>query len=327
MDKRLKESQMRRVAELYYEQSLSQHQIAKILGCSHSTVSRLLAEARETGIVRITIRRSVENLSDVARQMRRIFDLRDAVVVPDAGSAEANLRRIGEAAAEYLLSVVDNNMVVGVTWGYTLYHMVKALQPVNLEGVEVIQLSGSLGQGNPEVDGPKLAFALANCLNGNCRLLPAPAVVASEEIRDTLMSQPQIQRTMERAANADILIQGIGVLDDKLSSLERAGYIHEVDRAKAIKNGAVGHVFARMIDINGVEVGDYSKRVVAIPLETMRNATWSIAISASVQKAPAILGALRGGYFNTIIVDEMAAWEVLRLAGAVDTPGEDEKRA
>ena len=124
----LKTAQMAHAAELYYEQNQSQQSIAKILGCSHSTVSRLLADARKTGIVQITIRRAVDHRPDLANRLRNAFGLREAVVVPNSGSEEGDLQAVGTAAAEYLLSIIADDMTIGVTWGNTLHHMVDALR-------------------------------------------------------------------------------------------------------------------------------------------------------------------------------------------------------
>ena len=313
ISERLRNAQMARAAELYYRQELSQQQIAKVLGCSHSTVSRLLAEARETGVVEIHIRRHVETVPGLASQLRSLFNLREAIVVPNAGTDAANLRAVGSAAADLLLSIMNNGRSIGVTWGNTLAHMVDALEQVPLEGVEVIQMSGALGEGDPDVDGPKLAIKLAEYFGGTCKLVPAPAIVESAEARETLMRQPAVRRALARAAEADIMVQGIGTLAETMSSLERAGYIGAADRKAAHAQGAVGHIVARMIDADGNEVGDLAERVVSVPLDSMRQAKWSIGVSAAAAKVPAILGALRGGYFNTIVVDEESAQAMLRL--------------
>ena len=53
------------VARLYYEQNMTQNEIAKELGISRPLVSILLTEARACGIVTITINR-VENLRVLA---------------------------------------------------------------------------------------------------------------------------------------------------------------------------------------------------------------------------------------------------------------------
>ena len=53
------------VARLYYEQNMTQNEIAKELGISRPLVSILLTEARACGVVTITINR-VEDLCALA---------------------------------------------------------------------------------------------------------------------------------------------------------------------------------------------------------------------------------------------------------------------
>lgn len=53
------------VARLYYEQNMTQNEIAKMLGISRPLVSILLTEARACGVVSITINR-VEDLRALA---------------------------------------------------------------------------------------------------------------------------------------------------------------------------------------------------------------------------------------------------------------------
>ncbi len=317
---------MRRAAELYYEQSVGQNDIARIMGCSAATVSRLLAGAQDSGVVKFHIERSGDRVPALSRELRDRFGIREAVVVPSSGSAETDLRAVGDAAADLLLSAIEPHSKIGVTWGQTLAHMVQSLstpgrEPIHLEGIEVLQLSGALGQGNPEIDGPQLALRLADIFGGVCRLVPAPALVDSVQLCQSLMRQSQVATALSRAEHPDIVVLGIGCLDPALCSLQRAGYLGDAERQAAINAGAVGHVFARMIDSQGREVGDYAQRVVGVPLDAIRRARLSIGISASTAKVPAILAALRGGYFNTLVLDEASAREVLQLgAVANDAP-------
>ncbi len=313
MTKRQKLAQIRRAAALYYEQQLSQQEISGILGCSHSTVSRLLSGARELGIVEFRIDRPVADVPELAAELRGRFGLRDAVVAPGGGSGELACRNVGLAGAEFLTRVIGNGMKVGITWGRTLAEVLRVMEPQPLEGVEVVQMAGSLGFGVSEEDGPGPAVRLAALLNASCHLIPAPAVVDSEEARNLFLRQPQIRDALGRAGRVDVAVQGIGSLSSGMSSLRRTGYITREEQAAARAAGAVGHVFARMIDIDGREVGDYSKRVIGIPLDDLRSVRWSLGVSASPDKAPAVLGALRGGYFNAVAVDEDSAREVLEL--------------
>ena len=224
-----KQAQMVRVAELYYERNLSQQQIAKLLGCSHSTVSRLLAEAHGSGIVEITIHRTIANNSELASELCRRFDLRDAIVVMESDTTELNLRNVGEASAQFLLSIIESNSRIGVTWGNTLFNMLQALEFVDIENIEIIQISGTLAQGDTDIDGANLAIKLAEKLNGTYRLMPAPTVVDDIGIKEKLIQQTQIRQVFELAQTADIIVQGIGALEDSMSSLERAGYLSEAE--------------------------------------------------------------------------------------------------
>ncbi|MCG8511805.1 MAG: helix-turn-helix domain-containing protein [Rhodospirillales bacterium] len=306
--------QIRHAAELYYEQGLSQQDITKILGCSHSTVSRLLAEARDLGIVQFTIERPVDHVPDLAIRLREVFGLRDAVVVRDAPSAKLALRAVSSAAASFLSSVLEDGLKVGITWGSTLAAMLDEMKPLGLSGVKVVQLSGALGDKDSSTDGPELAFRLARLLDGECHLIPAPALVEDRTVRDALANQPQIRAAIDFASDADIMIHSVGALSVEKSSLRRAGYLSKDERAAAQSMGAAGHVIARMIDIHGQEVGNFADRAIGVSLEATRNAAWSIAVSAAPEKVPAILGALRGGYFNAVVLDETSATEVLGQA-------------
>lgn len=310
-----KNFQMTKVAELYYERNLSQREIAVMLDLSRSMVSRLLSEAREAGIVTITIKRPLEKNDPLSELLRRKFGLREVVVIPTAASTGDTLKQAGAAAAELLQNILADNSILGVSWGRTLYETLQALPVLPLAGVQVVQLSGGLGEGNPANDGPELALRFAEKLNGSCRYLHAPALVEDGNIRDQLLQQSQIRQTVERAAQAQILLTGIGSLADNLSSLNRAGYLSEAERQSCLAAGAVGHLLARMIDIHGREIDHrFNRRVVSAPLSLLQQAGWSIGVAVARQKAPAVLGAIRGGYFNTLILDESVAQEVLRLA-------------
>lgn len=321
MNGRQKLAQIRHAAALHYEQRLSQQEISRILGRSHSTVSRLLAEARELGIVEFRVNRPVADVPELAAELRGRFGLRDAVVAPGGGSVELARRNVGLAGAEFLTRVIGDGMRVGITWGRTLAEVVRAMEPLPLEGVEVVQMAGSLGFGVSEEDGPGPAVRLAALLDASCRLIPAPAVVDSEEARNLFLRQPQIRDALARARRVDVAIQGIGSLSSGTSSLRRAGYLTREERTAARAAGAVGHVSARMIDVAGREVGGFSKRVIGVPLEDLRGVRWSIGVGASPDKAPAVLGALRGGCFNAVVIDEDSARDVLELDRAAAARG------
>ncbi|MFR5782768.1 MAG: hypothetical protein ACLUEK_13530 [Oscillospiraceae bacterium] len=101
-DKRIE--RLTQVARMYYEQNMNQSEIAKAIGVSRPLVSVLLAEARECGIVTITIN-SVESARELlARRLEARFGLRLAEVVEDAKSAEDTNNLVAARAYELCFS-------------------------------------------------------------------------------------------------------------------------------------------------------------------------------------------------------------------------------
>ena len=70
-----------KVARLYYQEDMTQSQIAKRLCLSRQKVQRLLSQARDEGIVRITIKPIMGTNSDSENRLERRFGIREAVVV------------------------------------------------------------------------------------------------------------------------------------------------------------------------------------------------------------------------------------------------------
>ena len=71
-----------RAARLYYEDGLSQGEVARRLGLSGATVSRVLAQAREQGVVEVRIhdpRSPVQRVHEVERQLIERFGLTEAM--------------------------------------------------------------------------------------------------------------------------------------------------------------------------------------------------------------------------------------------------------
>ena len=71
------ESLLVHVAQLYYQQNLNQSEISKIVGLSRPTVSRMLEEAREVGIVEIIVHDPIRKNHDLSARLRDQLGLRE----------------------------------------------------------------------------------------------------------------------------------------------------------------------------------------------------------------------------------------------------------
>ncbi|MGB7158227.1 MAG: hypothetical protein WBD40_09195, partial [Tepidisphaeraceae bacterium] len=68
-------------ARLYYVDGLAQGEVARRVNVSQAKVSRLLARARQTGIVRISVADYDPRCADLESQLKRRLGLAAAVVV------------------------------------------------------------------------------------------------------------------------------------------------------------------------------------------------------------------------------------------------------
>ena len=88
------------------------------------------------------------------------------------------------------------------------------------------------------------------------------------------------------------------------------------ERAELEAGGAVGDVCCRYYDLDGNEVRSVvNQRVLAVTLDDLRAIPTVAGVAAGPEKAPGILGALRGGIIDVLICDQQAARTVLRLDG------------
>ena len=315
-----KESLLIRTAELYYEKQHSQSEIAKLLKCSRSTVSRLITEALESGIVQISIKRPVEKKPSLADDIKSTFGLKEVIVVSGGVSSEQAFYNVSYATVEFLSQILRDNMIIGISWGLTLSYMVQELSEhtFGYKGIEVIQLMGGLGFGNPAIDGPELAQKMAASLGGTYRYIQAPALLKTPELAHNIMQESYILDTLKRAEQADVVISSVGSLMDNLSSMERSGYIKREEKTEYQAAGAIGHSLARLIDENGQEVDHiFNRRIVGVPMDIMRKVDWAIGIGANPLKANVFLAAIKGNHFNVLVIDDGTAREILRLKGGI----------
>jgi len=292
-------------AKLYYEQGLSQEDIARRFGISRSSVSLALKACREQKIVEIRIQDSPTALLRLQLELEERFRLFRAVVVPAEPDPEGAKARVGQAAASLLEVELGDGLRVGLSWGTTLFQVVRQVRPLGLSGIEVIQLHGGLGAEDPAIDAFGLAQSLAEKLHGRYRIIQAPISVGSREMRDLLVREPGIAETLRLAAKADLALFGVGSNAPALSSLVRTGYLSAAQSRQLLAAGALGTVCGLHLDARGRPFPcPWNERVVGIDAEALLRIPRRIGVAAGQGKAEAVRAALLGGLINTLVTDE-----------------------
>jgi len=301
------------VASLYYEQGLTQAQIARQVGVSRSTVSRAIQEARDSGLVEIIVHYPWKQAPEVEQALMDRYQLRQAKVLTGVErSYEEMLRGLGVLAARYLHEILFDGAILGISWGMAVYWTVRALEPRRRLNLTVVQMVGAVGEGDPFIDGPDLARLLASIYGGESRYLHAPLIVEDAHTRDVLLQEPRIRETLALARRADIALVGIGAPKEDIYSMLRAGYVSQGDLVELRSLGVVGDVCARPYDIDGQAMDlQLTRRIVGVELRDLRGIEYVVGVAGGETKAEAIVGALRGRHINVLVTDEAAARAVL----------------
>ncbi|WP_232698123.1 sugar-binding transcriptional regulator [Brevibacillus daliensis] len=306
-----KNSLLIRVAELYYQHKMNQSEIAKIIGTSRPSVSRLLDEAREQGIVTITINTPIKKNPSLSEAIRTKYHLRDVIVISGSEDYDTSMLNVGHAVAEYLLGFLDDNMSIGISWGRALKAVVSSLPQTNLNNILAVQLIGSLGVQDNSLEGTELIYLLAKQLNGKYCILNSPAYVSSKMLQQEMLEEPQIKEVIELGRKVDITINGIGTFDIHHNTLRKAGILNNHDITILKEKGTVGHIMGRMYNINGDEIKLDNHFPITGELDILRNAPMSIGCVVSAERAEATIGALNGKLINVLICDETVALKIL----------------
>lgn len=303
-----------KVARMYYQLGMTQAEIAEKENLSRPTVSRMLDKAVKSGIVRISIEYPVRSVRELGGVLQERFDLKKVFVVPVlVENRQAILEDVGRAVADYLLEIVEDGLTIGVSWGTTLEGVARQLKEKSCSNVKIVQMNGGLGRTNLSTGSAQIVGFFVQCFHAQPYLLQVPAIVDSPDIVEALLSDSNIKWTLELARHAQIAIYGIGYAS-KDSILVRAGYFKPEEYEVLLQKGAVGDVCSRFFNRDG-EVCDpeLDARTIGLTLADIKNKRHSIAIAVGKEKALPVLGALRGGFVNTLFIDEDTARQVIEL--------------
>lgn len=312
-----------RIAQMYHLEGRRQAEIAKRLGISQASVSRMLKRAQEEEIVRTTVVSPSGTYAELEAELRNRFDLSEAIVAECSEDRdEAIMHRIGEAAAHFLEATLRPGEIIGVSsWSETILRMVDNIHPMKSGRAKcVVQTLGGMGDPTVQIHANQLTTRLARLTGAEAHLLSAPGVAQSREAKLVLVGDAYVRETMSLFDRITLAFVGIGAMEPS-SMLSGSGNVFSSRELAEIKEaGGVGDISLRFFDADGgIVKTPLDDRVIGMTIEELSAVDRVIALAGGKSKAPAIRGALRAGVIDLLITDKFTAE---RLAG-----GESRKQA
>ena len=195
-------------AALLFSQGNRQEDIAASLSLSQSVVSRLLAQARESGLLETTVKLARDKIADLetvkarvahrklTEKLQNAFDsnpvtknicVRVFLTPYRAATSDIMNRRreeFGSAAAGYIRDLLLESKVCGVSWGWTVGSLIKGMEKNHIASlrkkhpIRFLPLCGEPLSGVvPMVSSSSIAAQLDTVINGGTGQVPSLALV------------------------------------------------------------------------------------------------------------------------------------------------------
>jgi lsr operon transcriptional repressor len=308
-----------RVAWFYYKDELTQDEIAKRLSVSRASVGRMLDRARKVGLVSINLNADHLNAFEVSKRLRHTFGLAEALVIPDheteTGDRHALNARLGLGGAQFMSTHLRPGSTLGVGWGETVARVIASTNFGAVGPVHMVTLTGG-------VDAYLQAFLSSRgegAAEGDmttATVIPTPIVASTPELAAALKTEPAIQQVLEQACHVEQAIVGVGTPTAD-ATIVQMGYLAADDIRTLQDRNVVGDILGQFFDAAGqvVKLPIHDRRI-GIELADLAQIPKVVGVAGGLHKAEAILGALRGGFLDVLVTNELAALRLLELQDA-----------
>lgn len=294
-----KVERMLTVARMYYEQGKTQNEIASAIGVSRPLVSVLLTEARECGIVTITVNDIRVTAELLTERLRARFGVERVVIIPDEDIDDNTNKALAARAYAEIFSSENENARLGIGWGSMLDKMAsyaESLADVKKGDGRIFPLVGGINSVIRSYHTNELVRILALKSGKRPAFLYIPALLdTNADLELTKRTEPYALIEKEWRA----MEQAVVSLSNFPSYPDLGVKSFYGDRLT--ERHAVGRILAYYFDVNGRIIRPQEETALQIPIDILRRAQVTALCSGQV-KPEAVAGALRLGIINTVML-------------------------
>jgi DNA-binding transcriptional regulator LsrR (DeoR family) len=295
-----------RICWHYFKEGQTQDAIATRLNLTRKRVNRMLGEARERGLVQITIQPPLGAYSALEARLIALFGLQQAIVVPTPISDTDVRAMVGAAAGEFVSTQLAADASLGITWGGTINAAAQAITRRSGQGNSVVLLCGGLAE-STSINPYDNASMMARALNARCHYLTAPMFAASAELRVALVESEPIRSVLAMVPKLDMALLSAIDLTEQSKALEY-GVISRADWRSLRAAGAVGDICGHYLDAEGDPVQHpLTSRVVHPPMKSLHAIPRRVLAAGGLPKVAIIRAAIKAGLCHVLITDDAAA--------------------
>ncbi len=285
------------VARRYYLEDQKQSDIARELDISRPMVSRLLKEARDLGIVEITIHDPGTKSERLLDRLRRISSIQGGILVEELGDGDEINRQLSQGAVQLLQQLGAKRL--GVGWGYLIGQIVSLLEQnpqTNSSVTDICPLVGNASIPARNYQSNENIRLMAQQLGAVPHFLYLPALPDSLEEKELLCSTEVYRQIYRQWETLDTALVNIGDYPSSpdFASLVRYGSLLQ-------ERHACGRMLIYYFNEEGHVIQSDQDFAIQIPVEVLRRCPNIIGVCSANTSAKAVRGALKSGFLTQIV--------------------------
>ena len=261
-----KQKRMAYIARRYYLEDQKQSDIARELGISRPLVSRILSEARELGVVEITIHDPEAETAGLLERLRQTGAIQGGILVEDGEDNDATNQLLSKGAVELLQQLGTRRL--GVGWGYLIGQLVTWLEkhpqpdsPIT----DICPLVGNASIPARNYQSNENVRLMAQQLGATPHFLYLPALPESLEEKQLLCSTEIYRRIDQEWQQLDTALVNLGDYPSSpdFASLVRYGNLLQ-------QQHACGRMLVYYYNEAGTVIQSEQDFAIQIPMETLK---------------------------------------------------------
>lgn len=294
-----KQKRLAYIARRYYLEDQKQSDIAQELGVSRPLISRMLSEARELGIVEITVHEPGARSARLMDRLR-LSGIHGGVLIEDGEDNDTTNRLLSQGAVELLGELGARRL--GVGWGYLIGQLVTWLEEnpqLDSSVTDICPLVGNASIPARNYQSNENVRLMAQQLGAVPHFLYLPALPESLEEKQVLCSTEVYRQIYQQWERLDTALVNIGDYPSSpdFASLVRYGSLLQRQRA-------CGRMLIYYFNEAGTVIQSEQDFAIQIPIGALRCCPNIIGVCSANTSAKALEGALKTGLFTHLVARE-----------------------
>lgn len=303
------------IAIAYYQDGATQEEISKKFAVSRAKIGRLLKQARDEGIVEISVRYHPVFSAKIEQRLIDAFGIQRALIALDCVTEVQQREQVASLVANYLNRTLKNGMVVTVGQGRNVSAVAHHQGVLSQRDCKFVCGIGGIHPKGGRFNADHICRQFAKQFGGSSETLYAPAYAENRAQKLAFMNNATVHQTLERARKADLALVGIGDMSENSYMVDLGWFTADEVVQSRLYQGVVGDFAGYdFFDIHGQVANTVmSDRVIGLGLQEYKRISQVVAIASENSKPMALLGALRTGAVDILATSVSNALTVLNI--------------